>query len=218
MRRQTRQSGDRTPTLTETMRTAIESYLLEMNTCMPGKFVSYNSSKQTATIQPLFQRLFADGSLVDLPQVTNVPVQHPRTANSFIHLPIKADDPCLLIFSQRSLDTWKQSGEIVDPDDDRIFDLSDAIAIPGLTHSGGEFAPENGDDVIIKNGDSSINVQEAGTFKIQGKDGNELIDLCVQLIGLIEAATTNTLLGPQPFVNLADFTLLKAEFEKIKGG
>jgi hypothetical protein len=49
-----------------------------------------------------------------------------------ITFPVAAGDIVLLCFAQTSLDNWLQLGGVVDPQDSRKFDLSDAIAIPGL--------------------------------------------------------------------------------------
>lgn len=216
-RRLIERPGNVTPTLTDTLRTAIESYLITLNTAIPGKIVSYDPSLQSATVQPLFKRTFTSGSVVDLPQITNVPVQFPRTASSHIHLPLSGGDPCLLIFAQRSLDPWKQSGGCVDPDDDRRHDLSDAIAIPGVSAFNNPFEVSDPEAITIKNGDTEIIVKDDGTF--QFTNGNEeLVSIAVELIDLIIAAQTNTVLGPQPFVNLADFISLKTRLETLQGG
>ena len=219
-RRLRRQLGDRTPTLTEVIQTAIESYLVELNTSMPGEIVSYDASTQTATVQPLFKRTFVNGIepvVLDLPQITSVPVMFPRSADSFIHFPIATGDPCLIIFAQRSLDNWAQSGGCVDPDDDRRHDLSDAIAIPGLSASNNSFEVSDPEAVTVKNGDSEIILKSDGTIQLKN-DSEELVNIVSELMQLIEAATTNTVLGPQPFINLAAFTALRTRLETLLGG
>ena len=53
-----------------------------------------------------------------------------RTANAYIHPPIKSGDYVMLVFGERSIDKVLLSGSEVDPDDLRKHSLNDAIAIP----------------------------------------------------------------------------------------
>jgi len=211
------EESGRTPTLEGLIRTAIESYLVQINTSMPGRIESFDSENQTATVQPLFRRTFADDSQVDLPQITNVPVQFPRSSMGSIYFPVGQGDPCLLIFSQRSLDNWQQSGDIVDPDDDRMFDLSDAVAIPGVSANGQGITIDDPAAVELRNDQGLIQIKPDGTFQIKGAS-EELLAIVVELFDLINVARTNTMLGPQPFTNLADFAALKARLETLVGG
>lgn len=45
--------------------------------------------------------------------------------------PVKAGDECLVVFADRCIDFWWQSGGIQEPVDDRMHDLSDAFCIVG---------------------------------------------------------------------------------------
>lgn len=120
-----------TPSLETVIQNAIDVNLAEVHTCMPARVISYDSSKQQASVQPVLKRRYNDGGLVLLPVISNVPVVHPRANNAILHVPVKADDIVTLVFAERSLDKWLSQGGVVDPDDARRHDLSDAIAIPG---------------------------------------------------------------------------------------
>jgi len=210
--------SDRTPSMEELIRVAIESYLVEINTCMPAKIESYDPEKQEATVQPLFKRVLTSGSEIVLPLIANVPVQFPRSKEGFLHFPLEKDDPCILVFSQRNIDPWRVSGEVVDPKDNRTFDLSDAIAIPGVSPDNNKLAIDDPDDVVLAHGKSSIAVQKSGKFKIQNED-NELFSLLSDWLTSLAAARTATIGGPQPLIDTADpsFVLLKAKIDAMKG-
>ena len=124
------------PQLGEVIRDAIEAYLADTHTSLPGKIVSYNAALQQASVQPLIKRGWIDEEgnrqSDSLPVVNNVPIVFPGGGGFRITFPIQSGDTCLLVFSSGSLDTWLSKGGEVDPNDDRRHDLSDAIAIPGL--------------------------------------------------------------------------------------
>ncbi|WP_284703877.1 Gp138 family membrane-puncturing spike protein, partial [Escherichia coli] len=45
--------------------------------------------------------------------------------------PVKEGDECLVIFADRCIDFWWQSGGVQEPVDGRMHDLSDAFCIVG---------------------------------------------------------------------------------------
>lgn len=203
------------PSLAKVLKDAIESRLVDVHTAMPGVIVSYDSSKQQAQVQPSLQRKFAGGTVSALPPISNVPVVHPRGGTASILLPIAAGDPCLLIFSERSLDNWKSQGGISDPADTRKHHLSDAFCIPGGSAFNGSVAGDSS-DLIIKNGTSVITIKPSGKFKVSNGT-NELFDLIDQLFTLFSQTQVLTAIGPQMFVNLPDYAMLKAKFASLKG-
>jgi hypothetical protein len=74
------------------------------------------------------------GSGESLPVITDVPVVFPGAGDYSVTFPIAKGDTVLLIFAEGSLDQWLTKGGEVDPQDDRRFSLTDAIAIPSLRH------------------------------------------------------------------------------------
>jgi hypothetical protein len=136
-----------------------------VNTCLPGRIEGYDASKNKAEVQPLIQKKYDNDQLVTLPIIANVPVVFPRTATAGIFLPVARGDLVLLVFCQNSLDKWLVQGGIVDPEDRRKHDLNDAIAIPGLYPFNSE-AIGNGEDLIIKAGESQFNIKKTGEVNI----------------------------------------------------
>ncbi len=69
------------------------------------------------------------------PTVTEVPVIIPQSPMNDIYIafPITAGMDCLLIVSEQELDAWIGGGE---SENDIRFDLTSAIAIPGLLNKG----------------------------------------------------------------------------------
>lgn len=107
-------------------------------TAIPATVVSYDSARQTVTAKPTVSGRYKDpasGALLPfpLPTVANVPVAFPSATGFAITWPLAPGDTVFLVLADRSLDEWKSTGaaETV-PLDTRRFDLTDAVAIPGL--------------------------------------------------------------------------------------
>lgn len=128
----------RSPELIEVLRTALDQASGELFVALPGKVVSYSPSKQTADIKPLLKKglVFDDGSeeAEALPILPEVPVVFPRGGGYFLSFPLEIGDNVLLVFCDRSIDSYSQSSGAVDidPVDLRTHDIADAVAIPGF--------------------------------------------------------------------------------------
>lgn len=216
-------TSNENPTLEAVIIEAIEDKLIQINTCLPGEFVSYDSSKRKATIKVSLKKKYADNTVKEYPLLLNVPVVFPRTAKAIVHLPVKTGDKCLVLFSQRSLDRWKKFGGTQDPADPRKFHLSDAIAIPGLYAFDDALAVDNPDAITVMNDTSIMEVQTGGKFKLQKKGGDEIIQLLVDITEQLSMvaeqlgiATTNTVFGAMQLNNFAQFNTIKTQVDTLK--
>lgn len=157
------------PTLAETIYIAIDSKLINLNTCMPGIVEKYDPVAKRADIQPSIKKKYtADGEVVSLPVIPNVPMCFMQTRTSIISVPVKVGDDILIIFSERSIDNWKSGdgGAQIDPLDIRKFDLSDAFAIP-ICKPLGTGVPAEGEPIYVKNIDSIGRFHENGQIKLE---------------------------------------------------
>lgn len=222
----------RTPTLSEVIQAGIESALLNLNTCMPGIVQSYNTGKNTVDVQPVFKRAYENGDTAEIPVIRNVPVCYPRANQAAITFPIKAQDTVLLLFSQRTLDSWKLKGGKIQPGDSRNHDLSDAVAIPGIYPST-NFVPVDPDNLVIRYLLSKITVKKNGTIELQAggakinmtKTGKisigngvvDLLDLLDKTLDAILSLSVSTALGPSgPPINSTQFQAIKKQLGLIK--
>jgi hypothetical protein len=135
--------------------------------CLPGRVESYVYNEQRATVKPLIKKMYINGDIVELPILVNVPIIFPRTMTSGVVFPIIRGDGVLLLFADRSLERWYSSGDDVEPGDSRKFDLSDAVAIPGLYSFKQENIAENNDDLLIRHKGSKIRIKSSGVVEIQ---------------------------------------------------
>lgn len=125
-----------TPTIANALTRAIDAALRRVNTMIPARVESYDRAKQTITAQPLIPIAYLDESgarvTEKLPAVTSVPVLCFGGGGTSIAPPLRKGDTVLLCFAQAAIDKWLDQGGLGDPIFDRRFDLSDAMAIPGL--------------------------------------------------------------------------------------
>jgi phage baseplate assembly protein gpV len=144
--------------LAELLRASAAQATRGLNTCMPGRVVSYDAGSQRASVQPLLKMRQPDGTEEDTPILNMVPVIWPRSGGASITLPVRSGDGCLVLFCQRSIDEFKSSGDVTIPQDPRQFDLSDAVAIMGFVSFGAAGGSE--DSIELKFGSTTINIKE----------------------------------------------------------
>jgi len=221
-----------TPTLREVIEEALIYSQISLNTCMPGTIKSYNPTKNLATITPAFKREYTDGTIVPIPDLSDVPIIFPRANAAAITFPLKKGDGVILIFAQRSLEQWKSFGGQVDPLVSRMHDLSDAVAIPG-GYSLLDQVPVEPNKLAVRYRNSKILLSENGDIEINGLLGKikvgktgkitigngtiDLLDLVDQMIDAIMALTVGTALGPSSVpINIASFLKIKTFLALIK--
>lgn len=212
-------SDNETPGLTEVLSQFVERRLLDVHTSMPGIVQKYDSEKKTVDVRPAIKRKLVNPKegqdpFVELDLLEGVPVGFYQSNEFIFSFPLNKGDEVDLIFKERSIDKWRKAGGIVNPDDERKFDLSDVVAYPTLKHIGSGLSPD-GEHALIQHGSSKIRLSKDGKLEFQGAS-DELIDLCKQLAEACAAILTNTQLGPQAPVNKGDFTALAGKFGGIK--
>ena len=194
--------------LTELLNEVFRNKMIDVHTSIPAIVVSFDAVKKTKYAIPAIKRKY-EGSVEaeQLPLLVDIPVNFPQSSKAIVAFPLEAGDPVTLVFSERSLDFWKKSGGIVDPDDRRTHSLSDAVAFPGSFHIGGGI-PANSDDFIIKYYNGLIKMTKDDKITI-GNNNAELLKILSDLLTGLENALVNTNLGPQPLINASTFTALK---------
>ena len=131
---------------------ALKRDIFESLRCaLPGIVESYDSETQTATIRPAVkhrlvssraERSGAEGSpsSVSLPLLRDVPVFMP------VPFDIHPGDACLVVFADRDIDRWFETGEAEVPPSGRMHSLSDGFAFVGFRAS----SMRNGGDLSTR--------------------------------------------------------------------
>ena len=186
--------------ITDAVRQVVLFNLNNIHTALPASIVSYDYTIQSASVQPLLNKVFNNGETIPFPILQDVPVIFPRSGGASLTFPVNVGDTCLLLFVERSIDLWLQSGGQVSPPDPRTFDLSDAIAIMGLYPFNQESLATNNNDVLLTYAGSSIRIKQGGAIVIEtantvaiGTTTAELLNLVSQLMGFLQGSTV---MGP----------------------
>lgn len=153
-------------TLTKAIQTVVENMLLDLHTCIPGRIEKYDYIKQLAEVKPLIRQDYNDDTTESMPVIANVPVMFPRTKKSIIHFPLVKGDYVLILFSERAMEKWLSLGGEAESGDKRKYDLSDAIAIPGLLPFSEPSLAENNEDLLVKHNDSIVRIKKNGDIDI----------------------------------------------------
>lgn len=161
-------------TLTDAVRGSVQYHMTGIHTAMPATFINFDESDRSATVQPSINKNYMDGTTARLPVIHKVPVMFPFGGGSSVTFPINPGDYCLLIICERSLEEWKRLGIDEKPIDRRKFNLSDAVAIPGLVPFTETMQPI-GSNFSIRYGDSSITITQSG--EIQINSGNQIVSV-----------------------------------------
>lgn len=178
----------------EMIRSAIDQAMTRMWTSAPGRVVSYNAAKQTASIQVTVKSFVKqpDGSqkAVDLPILEEVPVQFPGAGGQTMTFPVKAGDECVIMFMSRASDAQQQSGGDQQPSDASTHGLSHPRAMLGfrsnpralqnVSTDATEVRSDDGNTKISLSGaggigistDKSVGISAASGVSITGGAGN----------------------------------------------
>jgi hypothetical protein len=129
-------------------------------------------------------------------------------------------DTGMIQFSERSIDQWFAGvgeGGPVDPADDRIFDISDAIFVPGIRTAANAIVPKGATTSMeMAFGNSWIEITADGRFKITN-GSVEVLNVIDALIQALLTATVPFSPGPLDPGTISTLTDLKTEIDSIKG-
>lgn len=122
--------------LTKAIEDTARAVVNEVHTAMPGKIVSFDAACCMAEVKPCGRYVTSDGKSLEYPAIAEVPVVFPfcQQAGVGMAFPVKKGDSCLLIVSEVELDEWRDGAE---SEGSLRYDLSSAVAIPGLLSAGG---------------------------------------------------------------------------------
>lgn len=216
-------------TLSAAITNAVLYQLMNVHTAMPARIVTYDYTTRKASVQPLVDKKFTDGTVQAMPQINNIPVVLPQVGDFSMSFPINAGDYCLIICCERSISTWLNNGQQAPPIDPRKFDLSDAVALVGLHPFTEQSAAPNNTDFILKFAGSEIKIEPSGAVSVKtastvaiGTLTVEVLDILSQTLAAIAAITVLVPPGigapvPFPIFNAASFTALQALINSIKG-
>jgi hypothetical protein len=133
---------------------------------MPASIESYDFKTQKADIKIDMQELYQNGTSLDYPVLSGVPIIFPRCGGASITMPVLRGDTCLVMFLDRDSTSWLLGGKNVKPKSMRSHHLSDAVAIMGLCPFTNKSPAKNNTDMLISFDGSFITLKPKGIIDI----------------------------------------------------
>lgn len=112
-----------------------EYQMRNVYTAIPAQVVQVrDAGQQKVDVKPLVNMVFPDWEDdQEWPTILSVPLMYPASSTSAFTFPVKAGDTVLIVFNQSCIDVFKSGdGTAQPPSDYRVFNMRDAVAIPGL--------------------------------------------------------------------------------------
>jgi len=135
-----------------------------------------NRTIPQVSVQPAFQRVYYDSDTPkDIDPIENVPVVYPGGGDFLLEYDIVIGSSVLLIFADRSIAAWFQTGNKGDPSLSHTNDLSDAIAVPGVIPTPGVLPSgvvTGGMALRNKAGTTRIGLSTDGSIALENSAGN----------------------------------------------
>ena len=153
------------PDMRLVMDTWMNNSALKLNCHRIGTIISFDPSKQTASIQIAALAVFGDKT-VPYPVLTQCPVFVLSGGGGCLTMPVSPGDSCLVLFNDRDIDNWYESGAVTAPNTARTHDLSDGLAIVGFRHQANPI-PDYSEEVQMRHGSTRIGLEYNGLIGIQ---------------------------------------------------
>ena len=203
---------------TELLRSAFINMMKGVCTSIPGHILTFNPETQLAQVQVGIVRVDINDATFEVGPIIETPVYFPGGA---FCVEYQIDPGCEgdILFSQRCIDGWVQSGGIAANPIGRFHNMQDAMFLPGFrsipnalpnfqnngvrlrNRAGTQFAWLKNDNTIeLANGAGSMLLKADGSFLINGltitPDGNVItaagVNLNTHLHGGVQSGPSNT--------------------------
>lgn len=181
------------------IRDAFREAMKGVCTSIPGHVLTFDPDTQLAQVQPGIMRVDINGAEFKVPPIIEVPVYFP---GGDYCIEYQVDPQCEgdILFSQRCIDGWIQSGGVAANPIGRFHNMQDAMFLPGFRsqpnalpsfqNNGVRMRNKAGTQFVWLKNDNTISMQNgAGSFELLA-DGSFLINgLKITVDGDVVTAT-----------------------------
>lgn len=125
------------PNLTDVLKNLKRDVMLNINCVNLGIIQAFDPANQTATVQIALKKvknIEPDGTriIADRPLLLQCPVVIMSGGDTYMTFPISVGDECLVLFNDREIDNFWQTGAVSTPSTPRVHDISDGIVLVGI--------------------------------------------------------------------------------------
>lgn len=169
-----------------------EKFTNELRTTIPGYIIEFDSATQMATLQVGVQRIDLNGKTYTPPPIINCPLVIYGASGGLVEVEIAPDDECLIHFSMRCIDGWRQQGGVAPLVKYEKFREGDAFAVLAPRSSANYIQGYDNDGIKLRSLDGSKYVWIKNNGDIETQNDNGIFQLLAN--GNINAngATINT--------------------------
>lgn len=167
---------------------ATETLKNSVRTALPANIVSFDPETQLASVQIAINRVTLKGEAKKDPVIKNCPVCVYGAAGGLVEVKIEEGDECLIMFSMRCLDNWRNEGGIARPAKFSIMPEKDAFvllaphskpnAIEGYSNDGIKIRSLDGNNYSWVKDDGTIELQNENGIATLEPGGNAVINGC----------------------------------------
>jgi hypothetical protein len=154
-------------TQTELIKRSFSEMMKDLGTSIPGHILSFDSSTQLAQIQIGIQRIDSEGEKFTPPPLIECPVY---VYGGDYSVEAQIDPGCegVILFSQRCIDAWVNTGGVANNPILRFHDFSDAYFLPGLRSQPNKIASFQNNGIRLRNkaGDQYVWLKNNGEVHI----------------------------------------------------
>ena len=225
------------PDLRDLLNSHKDEIFASLNCVRLGTIVSVAGNPPTATVkinskalvyntpQAIDDKLEQTPVIVEYPLLTDCPVLTLGGIVNYITIPLAAGDPCVVLFNDRDMDAWFQTGAALPPNSSRMHSLSDGLVIPGFRALTQPLAA-NGAFLIVHN-QSGFDVQinpaifssNGGNIQVGSKilisNGSTRLGYAIDNLFTVLNGWINTGGSTPNPATLAALAVSKAEFESL---
>lgn len=145
------------------LKLAIDESIKGLFTAHVGHVVSFDPTNQRAQVQIGVQRVDLDNSAHNPPVINDVPVAF-MGGSSHLEFQVNPNDEGLIVFIQRNIDGWKQTGGVAVNPTPRIMGMQDCVFIHGVRSAVGAIKGFANDGIRMRSGDNHVWVKSDGTI------------------------------------------------------
>lgn len=196
------------PSLSDLLQLLKKDIALNTNCHHIATIQNFDPEKQTVTATINYKKTYLKRGengvytsvLVDYPQLLDVPVISLQGGQASLTMPIAAGDECLILFNDRDIDNWFQTGQIQANASSRLHSFSDAFALIGVNSQANVIPDYDPDRASLNFGTTRVAVGEDKVL-VENEDTTlntllqQLIDNLKDLVTQV-AAITVTCAGP----------------------
>jgi hypothetical protein len=203
------------PTLKDAFDLSKRNIFLTMNCHAIGIIQSFNAAKQTASVSIAYvktqQVLQSDGTYqavaVNYPTLVDAPVICLGGGDWSLTFPIQAGDECVILFNDRDIDNWYQSGQVGPVASSRMHSFSDPLILVGPRSSQNVIESYDTTRAVLANGSTMVGV---GSSLVKIANATTTLNTLLQnlITAIKNISTTNAVVGSPCLISTTSQTAL----------